>query len=124
MAETLQDSRERVEIEQQRQKLYSDKHRRSAPVYEPGSLVLLKTHLLSQASKGNISKFSTKRDGPYRIRSELTPNTFEIEEVQTPHRMVGRYHTSDLTTFVGTKHSTQPTYPKRARGRPRKQLLH
>ncbi|XP_062528800.1 retrovirus-related Pol polyprotein from transposon 17.6 [Bombyx mori] len=59
--------RDRAEHHQDDRKLQSDKSRLSGPSYQVGDLVLLSTHLLSDAAKGRTKKFMPKRDGPYQI---------------------------------------------------------
>lgn len=114
----MEDVKEKVTMEQERHKFYADQHRRPAPDYEPGSLVLLKTHSLSNASKGFSSKLAPKRDGPYKILKEITPCTYEVAALNNPEGSIGKYHVSELTPFVGGE-ETLPICEKRRRGRPR-----
>lgn len=118
----LNSAREKAEQEQLRQKNYADKHRRPAPAYEPGDLVLVKAHVLSNAEKGFSAKLAPKRDGPYRILRATSATSYEISDLESPNVPLGKYHTSQLTPFVGGFSSeVQPVVPKRKRGRPRKQ---
>lgn len=122
IAFTLQEARETVEKTQDIQKTKADRIRRPSENYQPGDKVLVKSHLLSSASKGVNEKLAPKRDGPYRIKRVVTPTTFEIEEVNGDRRLVGKFHSTDLTKFQerpdGETH--QPVMPRRGRGRPRK----
>lgn len=119
----LKDARERTELEKECQKIYFDAHHRPAPDYASGTLVLLESHALSNASKGFSSKLAPKRDGPYRILRERSPTSYEMASLDNLDESIGKYHVSELTPFVGSIDSTQPIQPKPRKGRPRKQML-
>lgn len=65
--------RERVEIQQDKAKQYADASRRPSEEFEVGNLVLLKSRLLSNASKDLTAKFFPRRDGPYIITEKVSP---------------------------------------------------
>ncbi|XP_060800756.1 uncharacterized protein LOC132901863 [Amyelois transitella] len=117
MAKTLSNARDVHERNQIVQKKYADEHRREAPDYQVGDLVLLKTQGLNDTDKGQTSKFIPRRDGPYKIRKIVSATTYELEGINDG-KLVGKYHASLLTPFVGTIQS--PIREKRRRGRPRK----
>ncbi|XP_071055047.1 uncharacterized protein [Onthophagus taurus] len=117
----LVDVAENVQKEQERRKQYADIYRRPAPDYQPGQMVLIRSHELSKGSKGFTSKLAPKRDGPYAIRKGISATTYEIEEPKT-NRIIGKFHASELTPFVGAP--VPPTLPRRKRGRPPKVLNH
>ncbi|XP_045541479.1 uncharacterized protein LOC123722976 [Papilio machaon] len=77
----LQDIRDRVEKKQDQRKEIGDTARRSVPSYKQNDLVLVKTHVLSNASKGKTRKFMPKRDGPYRVKRVVTPTTFILSNL-------------------------------------------
>lgn len=111
--------RERVEIQQDKTKQYADSSRRPAETFKVGDLVLLKSHLLSNAVKDVTAKFFPRRDGPYRVTEQVSPTTYTIASIEQPDIVLGRYHTQDLTRYQGSE-STPPKsiIPKRNRGRP------
>ncbi|XP_045535217.1 uncharacterized protein LOC123720914 isoform X2 [Papilio machaon] len=118
---TLQDIRDRVEKKQDQRKEIGDTARRSVPTYKQNDLVLVKTHVLSNASKGKTRKFMPKRDGPYRVKRVITPTTFILSNLTDDDTVIGKYHSSDLTPFIQTSDNEQttPVIPKKGRGRPR-----
>ncbi|KAJ8977142.1 hypothetical protein NQ317_016808 [Molorchus minor] len=90
----------------------------NAPEYEPGSLVLLKSHVLSSSTRGISSKLVPKRDGPYKVLKEVTPSTYEIATLDKPTEPIGKYHVSEMHPFIGEE-NVVPMIPKRRRGRPK-----
>lgn len=120
LTDAFLDAREINEKEQDRRKLYADKRRSAAPSYRPGDLVWVKSHPISQASKGYTGKFAPKRDGPYVILTQRGPNSYEIATQEQPTQPIGLYHTSSLT-LANLTDTEQPITPIRRRGRPKKQ---
>nr|XP_049693483.1 uncharacterized protein LOC126054010 [Helicoverpa armigera] len=116
--------RERVEGQQDQSKRFADQARRPSPKYKVGDKVLVRTHALSQGSKGLTAKFFPKRDGPYVITKRVSPTTFIISPTENPADSLGKYHTQDITPFVdtGTGNAVppNPVRPKRRRGRPKR----
>uniref|UniRef100_A0A2A4JT09 RNA-directed DNA polymerase n=1 Tax=Heliothis virescens TaxID=7102 RepID=A0A2A4JT09_HELVI len=92
-----------------------DKGRRVGTRYTVGDLVLVESHRLSQASKGFTSMFAPRREGPYTIKSVVSPTTFEVVDKNDLPR--GRYYSSLLNPYVGSGEAVVHT---RRRGRPRK----
>lgn len=100
------------------QKRYADEGRSQAPNYKAGDLVLLKTRGLNGTSK-DTHKFIPRREGPYRIQGVVgapTP-TYSLERI-CDGTLLGKYHVSMLTPFLG--HTQASVQGKRRRGRPRK----
>ncbi|CAH2103255.1 unnamed protein product [Euphydryas editha] len=122
LADTLSTAKERIEHEQDTSKVVKDKTRQVAEVYEPGDLVLLKTHVLSNASKGVSSKFIPKRDGPYCVTKKVSPTTYMLSHCEPPGEVIGKYHTADFRRYHARSESDHvvPLAPKRKRVRPRK----
>lgn len=110
--------RERVESQQDCAKQNADISRRPSEHFKVGDLVLLKSHLLSKASKDLTAKFFPRRDGPYRIVKKVSPTTYEIANTEQPD-VIGKYHTKDITRYTGDS-LPKPVIPKRKRGRPAK----
>lgn len=82
--------------------------------------MLMKTHVLSNASKGVTSKFTPKQDGPYVVSKKVSPTTYVLTSRKTGE-VVGKYHTSDLRRYHDRGGDCpEPIAPKRRRGRPRK----
>ncbi|XP_037866490.1 uncharacterized protein LOC119628437 [Bombyx mori] len=67
LAETISTAKENIEHHQDIQKTRAALRRSEHYQFAEGDLVLMKTHVLSNASKGITSKFNPKRDGPYVI---------------------------------------------------------
>lgn len=124
LADTLNEAKERIEHQQDLSKAVKDKTRNEAELYEPGDLVLLRTHTLSNAHKGVSSKFVPKRDGPYRIERKVSPTTYILTHCEPPNEVIGKYHTTDFCRYHSRPGDDQavPVAPKRKRGRPRKLL--
>lgn len=98
-----------VQKEQDQRKKYENQNRRPNPIYEPGDLVLVKNHTLSNFS----SKLAPKRDGPYHIVSERspTPTAYKLTDCNT-HYALGKYeyHVSELLILRKRKKRGRPTY--------------
>ncbi|CAK9811642.1 Activity-regulated cytoskeleton associated protein 1 [Anthophora quadrimaculata] len=122
LAETLQRARETLDHAQERQKEHADRKRRPDPGYQPGDLIWVNTHLLSNAEKGITSKFIPKRDGPYIILRKVGATSYEVAARNKPSEPLGTYHTSALTpcNVEDAKLPDTPVAPLRRRGRPRK----
>lgn len=113
---SLSDIRERVEKSQDIRKEVADGFRQKEPKYKIGDLVLVKTHDLSNASKGITRKFMPRRDGPYKIKQLSSPTTFVIADLSD--KVIGKYHSTDLTPFSSPLESTAPIMPRKRKGRP------
>ncbi|XP_063373838.1 uncharacterized protein LOC134661628 [Cydia amplana] len=98
---------------------YADQKRRPHESYNIGDKVLLKTHVLSNQTKGITSKFAPRRDGPYTISKIVSPTTYMLTN---NGETVGKYHVSDLTTYhqKSGDEPAEPIMPQRKRGRPPK----
>lgn len=122
IANTLQRAQEVHEQTEERRKKYVDQHRRENPGYKPGDPVLATLHSLSNATKGVSSKFSPRRDGPYIIKKQHGPSSYELADPKKPDVVVGVYHSSALAPYIGNcPDLPAPVQPIRKRGRPRKQ---
>lgn len=87
---------------------------------EEGDLVLMKSHVLSNASKGITSKFTPKRDGPYVISKKVSPTSYLLA-YEPSGEVFGKYHVSDLRRYHAREgECPEPVVVKRRRGRPRK----
>lgn len=118
---TFRKAQDTQEVQQDKRKHYADKHRRTAPVYQPGDKVLIDVHSLSKAAAAHTSKFAPKRDGPYVILHVKGPCSYEVAAVSDPATPLGVYHTSALRPFIEGTQEILPVQPIRRRGRPRKQ---
>ncbi|KAF9824233.1 hypothetical protein SFRURICE_019913 [Spodoptera frugiperda] len=120
LANTVSTAKETLERQQDVRKSYADKGRSPGPEYEEGDLVLMRTHVLSNAGKGVTSKFNPKRDGPYVVSKKVSPTTFLLAHAKTGE-IFGKYHVSDLRPYHARESECpEPIVPKRNRGRPRK----
>lgn len=120
LVESLSSAKEIIEHQQDIRKVQADSGRRASIPFKEGDLVLMKTHVLSNAAKGVTSKFAPKQDGPYVVLKKVSPTTYLLASEKTGE-LVGKYHVSDLVRYHdrGGK-CPQPVAPKRRRGRPRK----
>ncbi|XP_052744379.1 uncharacterized protein LOC112057462 [Bicyclus anynana] len=110
---TTQRSKVSAKKRQVAQKKSADEGQRPAPEYAVGNLVMLKTQ---GAHRGQAPKLIPWRDGPYRIKEVVSPTTYLLETVRN-HTTIGKYHTSQLTAFIGDV--LPPFKEKREKGRPR-----
>lgn len=114
--EVFKNAKETNEIKQDKWKHYADK-KRSEHTFKIGDLVLVKTQILSNKQKRVSSKFTPKRDGPYRIKEFKSSVSCEIETLQNVY--IGTYHVSHLTHYIGDP-NLEIANPVRPRGRPHK----
>jgi len=67
--------------------------------YQVGDRVWLKTHFLSNASKGIASKLSPKREGPFRVTEMISNNIYDIVDINTGKK-VNKVHINELSSFL------------------------
>lgn len=70
--------------------------------FEIGDKVLLKTHFLSDASKGFTASLAPKREGPYTIIAKVSKAVFDLECDQTQQK-VNKVHINELKPFFSSK---------------------
>ncbi|GBP80182.1 hypothetical protein EVAR_97376_1 [Eumeta japonica] len=118
LVDTLQNSKESAERQQDLRKSLKDKSRRDGTLIV-GDLVLMKTHVPSSSIKGVTSKFVPKRDGPYLIHKKVSPTTYLLAYPETPDKPIGKYHISDLKRYHAREDACsnvpEPVIPKRRR---------
>ena len=122
IAETLKDSRERSEHQQDRAKKSADQRRRPTPTFDIGDKVLVDVHALSSQERGFSSKFTPRRDGPYIVIEKKSPVTYIVACREEPDKPMGKYHVSALRAFAHDDgdDEVQPVVPLRRRDRPKK----
>lgn len=79
------------------QKTRYDQHRRPLTIQE-GTLVLLESHSLSDATKGFSSKLAPRRSGPFRAVRRVGQNDFVLVDPKTGRRH-GVRHADQLTLY-------------------------
>lgn len=121
LSEILTTARENQEMRQDTSKIHADRRRRDVPPFNTGDQVLVTVHALSKAADAYTSKFAPKRDGPYLVRKQISPTTYQLAELTDTNRPVGVYHVSALTPYIPGKKPVIPVRPIRGRGRPRKE---
>lgn len=127
MTENFKNAKEKESMMQDRNKKYVDKGRRPQEDITVGSEVLVKTHVLSNASKGVTSKFVPRRDGPYIVTRKIGASTYEVAAKGEQNVPLGTYHASALTLYKGSNNNDEvptPVQPIRRRGRPKKKQAH
>ena len=86
-----------------------------------GDLVLIRSHLLSNAEKQSTAKLAPRRDGPCPIQKVASPATYIICFPGNPEKSVGKYRLSDFALFTGHRRTTPyPVHRIRRLGRPLK----
>ena len=85
--------------------------------FKVGDLVLLKSHFLSDASKGFSAKLANKREGPFRVVCVVSSNVFDLENLET-QQFVSKVHANELSDFF-SRDAEQMAAPKIS-GDPRK----
>ena len=66
--------------------------------YKLGDLVLVKTHFLSDASKGFSVKLASKRDGPYRVIRVVSASVFDVEHVESGQKIY-ECHVNEMSSY-------------------------
>lgn len=123
LANTFERAKEVHEMEEEKRKELADKLRRPRPAYKPGDMVMVTLHPLSHASKGYSAKFAPKRDGPYLIKANHGPSSYEISSLDKPEEVLAIYHASALSPYSGLPQGLpKPAQPLKKRGRPRKEI--
>lgn len=126
LTNAIAESKENIERQQDIRKTEKDDKRQEGDTFISGDLVLLKTHVLSNASKGVSAKLMPKHDGPYVIVNKVSPTTYILAHYRKQEEIVGKYHISQLKRYHARDDEQaevcQPVAPKRKRGRPRKHI--
>ncbi|KAH9637830.1 hypothetical protein HF086_005488 [Spodoptera exigua] len=122
LADTLKRAKEVQENKEEKRKKWTDDRRRPAPAFQPGDLVLVAAHVLSNAARYHTAKLAPRRDGPYVILRRHGPCSYEVAHPADPKTPLGSYHSSALSLYQGSaSNPPNPERPLRRRGRPRKQ---
>jgi len=87
--------KDELEVSQNRHLKYYNK-KAKARSYKKGDLVWLKTHYLSDASRGITSSLLKKREGPYQVIKVITEHVYDLECVGTGAR-VNKVHINELS---------------------------
>lgn len=85
----------------ERQQDIRQKNRHPGNKFQEGGLIFVANHQLSHAVKGFTSKFTPRREGPYRISKIVSATTYEVVDKANEFR--GKYHGSLLTPYVDNK---------------------
>jgi transposase InsO family protein len=64
-----------------------------------GDKVLLKSHFLSDSSKGFSSKLAAKREGPFLVLRKLSDRTFTLKSIDTG-QIVNKAHINEISPFL------------------------
>ncbi|KAL6265931.1 hypothetical protein P5V15_002774 [Pogonomyrmex californicus] len=109
------------EIQQDKYKKYANKARMLAIVFQESDRVMVKTRMLSHASQGITSKFTPRRDGPYKIAEHISPTSYRL--TNDTRELLSIHHVSDLVPWKRaevTDVSCKTVRVIRQRGRPKK----
>jgi hypothetical protein len=77
---------------------------RKVSSFEVGDRVLLKLHVLSDASKNITSSLMKKYSGPYVISQKVTDSIYELK-CPTSSIILGRYHAKELKLYYSDNES-------------------
>ncbi len=69
--------------------------------FEVGDKVLMRTHILSDKSKGISSGLAPKREGPFFVTEKVSRHVYNLENRDTK-QAVYKVHINDLTPFHGS----------------------
>ena len=86
-----------IASQKENKKLYDRNHTMAR--YEPGDMVLVKNHSISNQEEGIMQKLSNRYSGPFMIGKQITPVTFSILTVPEK-KCIGKRHVADLKPFV------------------------
>jgi len=94
----LQVARDNISSSQETSLSYYNR-RTKARHFEIGSKVMLKTHFLSDASKGFSAKLAPKREGPFEVVKVVTDNIYDLVSLSTGQK-VFKVHINELSPFL------------------------
>jgi transposase InsO family protein len=67
--------------------------------FEIGDQVWVKTHFLSDASKGFSAKLAPKREGPYQVENIISNNVYDLVHSETGQKNM-KVHINELSPFL------------------------
>jgi len=76
--------------------------------FKVGDKVWLKTHFLSDASKGFSAKLAPKREGPYEVTKIITKNIYDLAFILTGQK-VYKVHINELSPFLELDQDVSPS---------------
>lgn len=110
-----------VETTQDNNRKRANQKRRPDPGYNIGDMILVETHPISRQDKQFSAKLAPRRDGPYVIIKKHGSSIYEVANMDSPEKSIGRYHTSAMVKFENRENEIPaPIIPIRRRGRPKK----
>jgi transposase InsO family protein len=74
--------------------------------FDIGDQVWLKTHFLSDQSKGFSAKLAPKREGPYKITAIVATNIYNLESIETGQK-VFKVHINELTPYFAFQQNVE-----------------
>jgi hypothetical protein len=73
-----------------------------------GDKVLLKSHFLSNASKGFSAKLAPRREGPYLVTNKISDIVFDLKSIGTG-QIVRKVHINELTPYLESLDQDAPS---------------
>jgi hypothetical protein len=112
-SEQLSKARDCIQVAQQRQKQYADRHRRAAPIFKPGDEVLLSIKQL-RLRGGFKAKLAPRYVGPFKVLSNIGPNNLAYRISLPSHlsRMHNVFHVSALKPYLRSMEYQPPPLPE------------
>ncbi|GBO32371.1 hypothetical protein AVEN_22761-1 [Araneus ventricosus] len=112
--------KDHVEQKQDELKTYYDRRRRQV-FYKSGDQVWVTLHPISKSQNKESRKFMPKRERPYLVITNSSPNTFDIADLARPDEVLGTYSSSALRAYeLPVSIDSGTAAPLRSRGRPKK----
>jgi len=90
-------ARDNLSVSQEKSLSYYNKKAKDR-TFQVGDKVLLKTHFLSDASRGFTSKLAPRREGPFLVTEKLTDRTYDLTSVDSK-QVVRKVHINELSPF-------------------------
>jgi hypothetical protein len=72
-----------------------------------GDKVWMKSHFLSDASKGFTSKLAPRREGPFLVTEKLSDRTFNLKSIESG-QVVAKVHINELSPYLEPIQDVQP----------------
>ncbi len=84
-----------------------------ARCFKTGDLVWLRSHFLSDASRGITASLTKKREGPYKVSSVISQNIYNLEHSETGGK-VYKVHINELSPYFCplTEYGETNTFPE------------
>lgn len=85
-------------IVEERRQPHQDHHNKdkTKPPFKIGDIVKAHVQVQSNAAKGQVGKLSYQARGPFKIISDLSHQSFEVQKLDKPDSTIRKYKSADL----------------------------